>query len=102
MEDPDHPPTDAEFRAVMNGVRTVLRSVVIGAMAAWAAYIPTGLFLKAAIVGLAFFVVAGFASLRRWLEAPVVLLFVLATIHWCDDGRFSIMTKMANYIGMVH
>lgn len=92
----DYLATDAEFRVVINATRIVLRSAVIGAMAAWAAYILTGFFMKAAIVGIAFFIVSGFASLRRWLEGPVVLVFILATIHWCDA---TIIPRLANYAG---
>lgn len=85
----------------MNALRIALRSAVIGTMAAYTAFISTDSFLKAAIVGLAFAAVSSFCSLRRWLEGPVVLFFMLATIHWCDAGRYSIIPKLAHYVGLV-
>lgn len=93
---------DEDFRVVVDITRHVLRSLVFGAMSAWTAYISTGLISKAAVVGISFCIVSGFASLRRWFEAPVVILFILAMVHWCDDGRFSIITKLANSAGLTH
>lgn len=99
MQNLDYLATDAELRGVMNVLRIAFRSVVIGAMVAYTVYISTGLFLKATVLGLAFAIVSSFSSLRRWLEGPVVLFFILATIHWCDAGRFSVIPRLASYVG---
>jgi hypothetical protein len=66
----------------------ILRGVVVGCLALYVGLGLSGSASRAAVMGIAFFVLSQFGSLRRWSDPIVVLSFCAVVFYYCDEANF--------------